>query len=83
MPNVTKLPLLEKTKLFSIAFLKLTSSAILWSEESISKVGSSFFSKDFIAANAIAGAVFLPTGSKIIELGLTLISLICSATINL
>lgn len=37
----------------------------------------------FKAATAIAGAVFLPTGSRIMESGFTFIALNCSATMNL
>ena len=46
-------------------------------------MGSRLFSVALREASAIAGAVFLPKGSKIIEFGLTFISLNCSAKINL
>ena len=55
----------------------------MWSEESINKVGSLSTSRDFKAASAIAGAVFLPIGSRRMLSGTIFISRICSATRNL
>ena len=52
-------------------------------EDTINKIGSLFFFSAANAAKAIAGAVFLPKGSRIILSGITFNALICSATINL
>ena len=49
-----------------------------WSDGRINKIASGSISRDFRDAIAIAGQVFLPKGSRIIDLGFIFISLNCS-----
>ena len=72
IPNVTILPELANFKACCNPILKFSSQVIKWSEERISKIGSSLDSKDWKAAKAIDAAVFLPMGSRIIEKHFTL-----------
>ena len=62
IPNVTNLPSFECDKPCIITFLKIFSFLMSWSEESISRVGSSYISRDFNAAKEIADLVFKETG---------------------
>ena len=76
MPNVTKSVSSAANKAYSKAFSNSLLSSILWSEGRINN--NDLCLLDFLrywVAAAIAGAVFLPTGSRIIAFGFILILL--------
>ena len=73
----------ERSKPHSTASKNCFSFLIIWSEERTIKFASLYISNALKEANAIAEAVFFPTGSKIISSGTISIALHCSATKNL